>query len=322
MTSSPHLLELKNMKTYFSGSGGLLSRNKQQVKAVDGVSFHLKKGETLGIVGESGCGKSTMGRTIIQLEKATDGLISFEGEEINQYKGKQLRGIRQDMQMIFQDPFGSLNPRITVGSMLTEIIKVHKVVPADQSKSYILKLLDDVGLQPDHFWRYPHEFSGGQRQRVSIARALAVKPKLIICDEAVSALDVSVQAQVLNLLKRLKSEYELTYLFISHDLSVVKHISDRVAVMYLGTIVELASKDQLYNKPRHPYTEALFSAIPEVTINKKKRILLKGDIPSPLNIPSGCRFHTRCPMATDYCKAEQPELREIEPGHFSACHYS
>ncbi|TSB45753.1 ABC transporter ATP-binding protein [Alkalicoccobacillus porphyridii] len=322
LTSSPHLLELKNMKTYFSGSGGLLSRNKQQVKAVDGVSFHLKKGETLGIVGESGCGKSTMGRTIIQLEKATDGLISFEGEEINQYKGKQLRGIRQDMQMIFQDPFGSLNPRITVGSMLTEIIKVHKVVPADQSKSYILKLLDDVGLQPDHFWRYPHEFSGGQRQRVSIARALAVKPKLIICDEAVSALDVSVQAQVLNLLKRLKSEYELTYLFISHDLSVVKHISDRVAVMYLGTIVELASKDQLYNKPRHPYTEALFSAIPEVTINKKKRILLKGDIPSPLNIPSGCRFHTRCPMATDYCKAEQPELREIEPGHFSACHYS
>jgi oligopeptide/dipeptide ABC transporter ATP-binding protein len=317
------LLEVNGLKKYFTTGDSSFSRNKNYVKAVDGLSFALYTGETLGIVGESGCGKSTMGRTVLRLQNPTEGEISFQGESINNYRGKKLRSLRKEMQMIFQDPYGSLNPRMTVGSMLSEIIHTHKIVPKKETTKYIHQLLQDVGLNPEHYWRYSHEFSGGQRQRISIARALAVQPKLIVCDEAVSALDVSVQAQVLNLLQRLKKEYDLTYLFISHDLSVVKHISDRVAVMYLGEIVELAPKETIYNNPSHPYTQALLSAVPNVNKQgKRERIILKGDVPSPLNIPKGCRFHTRCPMATEYCAENIPEFRETEKGHYVACHYA
>jgi len=318
-----HLLEVKALKKYFpTGSSGLFSKEKHEVKAVDDISFSVKKGETLGIVGESGCGKSTMGRAILQLQPPTGGEVWFEGQDISKLSKNQLRELRKDIQIIFQDPFGSLNQRMTVGSMLSEIVRVHKIVPKENELKYVQKLLQDVGLNPEHYWRYPHEFSGGQRQRISIARALAVRPKLIICDEAVSALDVSVQAQVLNLLKKLKNKYQLTYIFISHDLSVVKHISDRVGVMYLGKLVELADKKEIYTNPKHPYTKALFSAIPDVSTEKKKeRMVLKGDVPSPLNIPSGCRFHTRCPVATEQCKVEVPLFRKTENDHNVACHF-
>lgn len=322
VTNYQQLLEVKSLKKYFSASGGVLNKNRIDVKAVDGVSFTVKKGETLGIVGESGCGKSTMGRAVMHLLEPTEGEIWFEGKDISKYSKRQLRELRKDIQIIFQDPFGSLNQRMTVGAMLSEIVRIHKIVPRKEEVTYVKKLLGDVGLNPDHYSRYPHEFSGGQRQRISIARALAVKPKLIICDEAVSALDVSVQAQVLNLLQRLKAQYQLTYIFISHDLSVVKHISDRVGVMYLGELIEVTDKHKIYNNPQHPYTQALFSAIPDVAVQgKKERVILKGDVPSPLNIPSGCRFHTRCPLAQDICKTKKPEFREVEEKHNVACHF-
>ncbi|GAA0465545.1 dipeptide ABC transporter ATP-binding protein [Alkalibacillus silvisoli] len=319
--STDNLLEVKGLKKYFEVGGGLF-KQKQQVKAVDDLTFNVKKGETLGIVGESGCGKSTMGRALIQLQKPTSGEVFYEGQDIAQLSGKQLRKLRKDIQIIFQDPFASLNPRMTVGAMLTEIVATHEIVPKKERQSYVQNLLEEVGLKAEAYWKYPHEFSGGQRQRVSIARALAVQPKLIICDEAVSALDVSVQAQVLNLLQKLKRKHQLTYIFISHDLSVVKHISDRVGVMYLGKMVELADENSIYEKPAHPYTQALFSAIPDITENNKERIQLKGDVPSPLNVPSGCRFHTRCPLATEYCKQVDPALEEVKEDHLAACHYT
>lgn len=315
------LLDVKGLKKYFYSNKGLKKTAQTVVKAVDDLSFTLYEGETLGIVGESGCGKSTMGRSLLQLQKPTAGKVSYQGNDLIALKGGQLRKLRKDMQMIFQDPYGSLNQRMTVGAMLSEIVQTHRIVPKKDTQKYIKQLLADVGLQAEHYWRYPHEFSGGQRQRISIARALAVQPKLVVCDEAVSALDVSVQAQILNLLQQLKRDYQLTYLFISHDLSVVKHISDRVAVMYLGKIVELADKKTLYREPKHPYTKALLSAIPKIDgEGKKERIILQGDVPSPLNMPSGCRFHTRCPMATEMCKQEAPVFRELEHGHHVACH--
>ncbi|HET7627042.1 MAG TPA: dipeptide ABC transporter ATP-binding protein [Bacillales bacterium] len=315
------MLEVHGLKKYFTSGGGMLQSKQKAIKAVDDLSFFIYTGETLGVVGESGCGKSTMGRTLLRLQEPTSGETIFDGQNINRLGKKKMRSLRKEMQMIFQDPYGSLNPRMTVGAMLGEIIHTHQIVPKKDTVPYIHRLLEDVGLRAEHYWRYPHEFSGGQRQRISIARALAVKPKLIVCDEAVSALDVSVQAQVLNLLQRLKRDYQLTYLFISHDLSVVKHISDRVAVMYLGQIVELADKNDLYKQPQHPYTQALLSAIPSVgTDQKRERIILKGDVPSPLNVPSGCRFHTRCPLAVEKCKTDVPAFREVAEGHFTACH--
>ncbi|MBS4178826.1 ABC transporter ATP-binding protein [Lederbergia citrea] len=318
------LLEVKGLKKYFSAGGtGFLNKDQKFVKAVDDLSFYVNEGETLGIVGESGCGKSTMGRAILQLQKPTEGQVLFQGKDISKFNARQIRELRKDIQIIFQDPFGSLNQRMTVGSMLSEIVRVHKIVPKKEELKYIQQLLQDVGLNPEHYWRYPHEFSGGQRQRISIARALAVQPKLIVCDEAVSALDVSVQAQVLNLLQKLKKEYQLTYIFISHDLSVVKHISDRVGVMYLGKMMELSDKHMIYENPLHPYTKALFSAIPEVSAEvKKQRVILKGDVPSPLDVPSGCCFHTRCPLATEKCKVDIPAFKEVDQKHFVACHYA
>ncbi|WP_084500755.1 dipeptide ABC transporter ATP-binding protein [Halalkalibacillus halophilus] len=315
------LLEVNGLKKYFSTGGGMLKK-KQQVKAVDDMTFTVKEGETLGIVGESGCGKSTMGRTLLRLQHPTAGEVIYNGQDIAKLKNKDLRKLRKDIQIIFQDPFGSLNPRMTVGAMLSEIVRTHDIVSKKEEKKYLEELLLEVGLTPAAYWKYPHEFSGGQRQRVSIARALAVQPKLIICDEAVSALDVSVQAQVLNLLQHLKKKHGLTYIFISHDLSVVKHISDRVGVMYLGKLVELSDKHDLYERPAHPYTQALFSAIPDITEEKQERIVLKGDVPSPLHIPSGCRFHTRCPLATDKCVEEAPVFEQVRDGHYAACHYA
>ncbi len=307
------LLEVRDLQKHFKKGG-------HRVKAVDGLSFQVKRGETLGIVGESGCGKSTMGRVILQLLKPTEGEVWFEGNDISKFSNAQLRKLRKDIQIIFQDPFGSLNQRMTVGAMLREIVRFHNIVPKAEELQFIQDLLRKVGLNANHYWSYPHEFSGGQRQRISIARALAVEPKLIICDEAVSALDVSVQAQILNLLKKLKREFGLTYIFISHDLSVVKHISDRVGVMYLGKMVELAGKKEIYNNPLHPYTKALFSAIPDISGKEKAAIqVLKGDIPSPLNIPSGCRFHTRCPNAIAECKVNVPEFRDMSDNHYVSC---
>ncbi len=316
------LLEVKGLKKYFDvGGGKLFSREKTYVRAVDDVTFEMKKGETLGVVGESGCGKSTMGRAILRLHEPTAGTILFKGEDITDIDKNTMRSKRKEMQIIFQDPYGSLNPRMTVGAMLMEIVRTHRIVPEDGAMDYVIQVLEEVGLKPEHFYRYPHEFSGGQRQRVGIARALVVNPELIVCDEAVSALDVSVQSQVLNLLQKLKKEHHLTYLFISHDLSVVKYISNRVAVMYLGKIVELADKKALFEKPLHPYTQALLSAIPVPDPEaKRERILLSGDVPSPLNIPPGCPFHTRCPEATDVCKREVPEFRDAGEQHFVACH--
>lgn len=317
------LLDVKGLKKHFKTKKEKVSKEQQSstlVKAVDGVSFKVKKGETLGIVGESGCGKSTMGRAILQLVKPSEGEVWFQGNDISKLKSKQMNKMRKDIQIIFQDPYSSLNPRMTVGAMLAEIVRTHKITPKSEEKEYVKNLLEQVGLRPEHYWHYPHEFSGGQRQRISIARALAVKPKLIICDEAVSALDVSVQAQVLNLLEKLKQKYNLTYIFISHDLSVVKHVSDRVGVMYLGKIVELAGKDVIYDSPSHPYTKALFSAIPDISNEKKQEeVFLKGDIPSPLNIPSGCRFHTRCPIAVESCKRMEPSLENKQRNHYVAC---
>lgn len=315
------LLEVKNLKQYYPIKGGLLGRTIKEVKAVDGISFSVYPGETLGVVGESGCGKSTTGRSILRLEEPTEGSVFYRGINLLELSKDEMRKMRKDIQIIFQDPFASLNPRRTVGQTLEEALAIAKVVPANDRRIRALKLMEQVGLRPDQIDRYPHEFSGGQRQRICIARALAVEPQLIVCDEAVSALDVSIQAQVLNLLKDLQSEYDLTYLFISHDLGVVHHITDRVMVMYLGKVVELAETDALFANPRHPYTQALLSAIPSLDrTQRKERIILQGDVPSPIDPPSGCRFHTRCPYAMEICRQEEPLLREMPEAHFVACH--
>ncbi|WP_285850897.1 MULTISPECIES: ABC transporter ATP-binding protein [Bacillaceae] len=318
---SENLLEIKNLKTYYPVKGGFLKRTIGNVKAVDNISFEIKKGETLGLVGESGCGKSTAGRTILRLLKPTEGQILFNGKDITKVSGKSLREIRKDMQMVFQDPYASLNPMQMVGDIIAEPIYNFSKKSKDVLKQEVMDLLNKVGLSPDAYYKYAHEFSGGQRQRIGIARALALKPKLIIADEPVSALDVSVQSQVLNLLKDLQEEFNLTFLFIAHDLSVVKHMSDRIGVMYLGNMVEVADKEDLYAVPLHPYTQALISAIPSPDPRvKKERIILKGDVPSPINPPTGCRFHPRCPMAMEQCSKILPVLKEVKPSHRVACH--
>jgi len=326
-TGKTALLKVQDLVKHFPIRGGLLSRTVGQVHAVDGVSFELPAGETLGVVGESGCGKSTTGRCILRLIEPTSGQVWFEGKSVTDAGKCELRALARDMQIIFQDPFASLNPRMTVSAIIGEALTIHKLTKTRaEYDARIVELLETVGLSADHMRRYPHEFSGGQRQRIGIARALAVKPKLIICDEAVSALDVSIQAQVINLLEDLQSQLGLTYIFIAHDLSVVGHISDRVAVMYLGRIVEIATAKDLYTTPQHPYTEALLSAvpIPDPRLKRErqqKRILLQGDVPSPIHPPSGCHFHTRCPMARKgLCDVQVPVLKAVGEGHQVACH--
>jgi len=324
------LLQVVDLKKHFPITQGvILMREVGSVKAVDGISFDVKRGETLGLVGESGCGKSTTGRTILQLHRATSGQVFFTGAdgqraELTALKGESLRRMRRKMQMIFQDPYASLNPRMTVGDIIGEPLIIHGVARGKQVEERVQELLNVVGLNPLFTNRYPHEFSGGQRQRIGVARALALNPEFIVCDEPISALDVSIQAQGVNLLEDLQSKFNLTYLFIAHDLSMVRHISDRVAVMYLGVIVELATRDELYNNPLHPYSQALLSAVPvpdPVVEEKRKRIILQGDVPSPVNPPSGCRFHTRCPIAQfPLCKEARPEWRDAGGGHWVACH--
>ena len=315
------ILEVRNLRKCFPIKKTFTGKVTQELIAVDNVSFKLKAGETLGIVGESGCGKTTLGRTILKLHDATDGQIIFEGQDITNLKSSQMREIRKKMQIIFQDPYSSLPPRSTVGGILSEPVEVHNIVPKSKVKEYVLDLMEKCGLRDYYYERYPHEFSGGQRQRICIARALSVNPKLVICDEPVSALDVSIQAQIINLLKQLQKDLNLTYLFISHDLSVVKFISDKIGVMYLGSMVEYGTKEDIFSNPLHPYTQALFSAIPQPDPDvKMNRIILKGDIPSPANPPSGCRFHTRCPYATDKCKEVTPEYKDYGNGHCAACH--
>lgn len=319
-TQVENLLEVQNLKTYYPIHGGFFKRVIGNVKAVDGISFEIKKGETMGLVGESGCGKSTAGRTILRLMKPTDGKIIFDGEDITELSGTKLRQARRDFQMVFQDPYASLNPMQMVGDIIAEPILNYEKRNKKELEKEIKALLLKVGLPEEAYYKYPHEFSGGQRQRIGIARTLALRPKLIVADEPVSALDVSVQSQVLNLLKNLQKEFGLTYLFIAHDLSVVKHMSDRIGVMYLGNLVELASNKDLYKEPLHPYTQALISAIPEPNPElKKERIVLKGDVPSPANPPTGCPFHTRCPVAKEVCSQEKPPLKEVRPGHYVAC---
>lgn len=318
------LLEVQGLSTWFpiKDKKSLFSRGNSFVKAVDGVSFYIEKGETLGLVGESGCGKSTTGRTILRLIQATKGEVLLEGEDIYKLNSSQLKRIRKDMQIVFQDPYASLNPRLTVRNIIGEALNIHTKLSSKEKDDFIAKLLEDVGLNTSYMNRYPHEFSGGQRQRIGLARALAVNPKLIIMDEPVSALDVSVQAQVLNLIQDLQKKYDLTYLFITHNLSVVKHISDRIAVMYLGKIVEVATKEEFFSNPIHPYSQALLSAIPHPDPRRKReRIILQGDVPSPVNPPKGCRFHTRCPLAEAICQELEPQLVSKEGHqHFVACH--
>ena len=315
------LLEIRHLRKAFPIKKSLTGKVQKELIAVDDVSFELCPGETLGIVGESGCGKTTMGRTVLKLHPSSGGQIIFDGEDITNFSSRKMRDLRTEMQIIFQDPYSSLPPRSTVGDILSEPVRVHKIVPDKEVKAYVLDLMEKCGLRDYYYERYPHEFSGGQRQRICIARALSVKPKLVICDEPVSALDVSIQAQIINLLKDLQKSMNLTYLFISHDLSVVKFISDKIGVMYLGSMVEFGAKKDIFDNPLHPYTQALFSAIPNPDPDvKMQRMVLKGDIPSPANPPKGCRFHTRCPYAKEICKHVTPEYREVESGHFAACH--
>ncbi|HBK02047.1 MAG TPA: peptide ABC transporter substrate-binding protein [Clostridiales bacterium] len=315
------ILEIRHLKKYFTLKKTLTGKPLSQLRAVDDVSFKIYPGETLGIVGESGCGKTTMGRTILKLHQPTAGQIFFKGKDIAKYTQKQMNALRTDMQIVFQDPYSSLPPRSTVGDILAEPVKVHKIVPKGEIKQYVLDLMDKCGLRDYYYERYPHEFSGGQRQRICIARALSVNPDFVVCDEPVSALDVSIQAQIINLLIKLQKERKLTYLFISHDLSVVKFISDKIGVMYLGSMVEFGSKKNIFDNPLHPYTNALFSAVPNPDPDSKsERVVLTGDIPSPANPPMGCKFHTRCPQCMEICKHIDPEYRELEPGHFVACH--
>ena len=319
------LLRVDDLVMHFPIYRGVIQRQVGAIRAVDGVSFDIKRGETLGLVGESGCGKSTTGRTILQLYRPTAGSVHFEDVDLVHLKGEALRKMRRKMQMIFQDPYASLNPRMTVADIVGEPLMVHEVATGKEIQERVQHLLELVNLNPSFAGRYPHEFSGGQRQRIGVARALALQPSFIICDEPISALDVSIQAQVVNLLEELQAQFNLTYLFIAHDLSMVRHISDRVAVMYLGVIVELAARDELYSKPLHPYTRALLSAVPipdPVADAKRERTILKGDVPSPANPPSGCRFRTRCPIAQDVCSQSRPEFREIRPGHFVACFFA
>ncbi|PTY78790.1 dipeptide/oligopeptide/nickel ABC transporter ATP-binding protein [Heyndrickxia sporothermodurans] len=315
------LLKIENLKKNFPIRGGVFGKKVGEVKAVDDISFVIQKGETLGLVGESGCGKSTTGRMLLRLLEPSEGKIIFEGNDITTLSKQELRKIRGQMQMIFQDPYASLNPRHTIERILEEPLIVHGVKEKSARKKKVRELLEIVGLNSYHANRYPHQFSGGQRQRIGIARALSLNPKLIVADEPVSALDVSIQAQVLNLLKDLQKKYDLTYLFIAHDLGVVRHISDRVGVMYLGRLVELAESEELYGNPKHPYTQALLSAVPIADVDhKKERIVLQGDVPSPANPPKGCSFHTRCPLAMDKCSVERPIFKEVDKGHFAACH--
>ena len=316
------LLETKDLRKYFSGKKGLFNLNPPVVKAVDDITLTIHKGETLGLVGESGCGKSTLGRTILKLIPMTSGQVIYNGEDIAAYDKKQMWEMRKRMQIIFQDPYSSLNPRMTVYDLVSAPLEVYGIGSAAERKEMVISILNDVGLDKQYLNRFPHEFSGGQRQRIGIARALILNPEFVVCDEAVSALDVSVRAQVLNLMKKMQQKRNLTYLFISHDLSVVRHVSDRVAVMYLGSVVEIADKQDLYGAPLHPYTRALLSAIPIPDANRKRnRIILEGDVPSAYNPPSGCKFHTRCPYATDRCREEVPALRDMGGGHSVACHF-
>ncbi|MDX1417624.1 MAG: dipeptide ABC transporter ATP-binding protein [Candidatus Promineifilaceae bacterium] len=314
------LLDVKNLVKYFPIRGGILQRVQAWVKAVDDVSFHIYEGETLGLVGESGCGKTTAGRTVLRLIPATSGQVYFDGQDIFKLNDRQLKKLRRDMQIIFQDPYTSLDPRLPVGESIAEGLRIHTNKNAQERYDVVVEMLSRVGMRADHARRYPHEFSGGQRQRIGIARALALQPKFIVCDEPVSALDVSIQAQVLNILRDLQKDFGLTYLFIAHNLSVVEHFSDRVGVMYLGKMVELATREALYDNPIHPYTQALMSAIPvpDPTL-KRQRILLQGDVPSPINPPAGCRFHTRCPLAFDKCTDEEPPFKDYGNEHYAAC---
>ncbi len=320
MNGRNNLIEVKNLIKYFPIRGGLLQRVVAWVQAVDNVNFSIKEGETLGLVGESGCGKTTVGRTMLRLVEPTDGSVLFNGEDIFQLRGTDLKNMRRNMQIIFQDPYASLDPRVPIGESVIEGLKIHGIGTARERFEIGIEMLRKVGLEDYHARRYPHEFSGGQRQRIGIARALALRPKFIIADEPVSALDVSIQSQVLNILKDLQREFNLTYLFIAHNLSVVEHISDRVAVMYLGKVVEMTTREELFRNPLHPYSQALMSAIPipDPTI-KRERIILQGDVPSPVNPPKGCRFHPRCPIAIDHCKVAEPPFREVSANHWAAC---
>ena len=314
------LMQVKHLKKYFPVRSGIMQRVVAQVQAVDDVSFSIKKGETLGMVGESGCGKTTIGRTMLRLIEPTAGSVIYDGNDIFRLKNKELKAIRRDMQIIFQDPYASLDPRVPIGQSVMEGLQIHHIGTKKERVEIMMETLKKVGLEDYHSRRFPHEFSGGQRQRIGIARALALRPKFIVCDEPVSALDVSIQSQVLNILKDLQSEFGLTYLFIAHNLSVVEHISNRVAVMYLGKMVELSDRDEMYRDPKHPYTQALLSAIPVPDPKlKRNRVILKGDVPSPLHPPSGCRFHPRCPIAQEICSREEPVFREIKPEHWVAC---
>jgi peptide/nickel transport system ATP-binding protein/oligopeptide transport system ATP-binding protein len=317
------MIEVKNLVKYYPVYGGVFRRVVDQVQAVDDVSFTIKEGETLGLVGESGCGKTTVGHTMLKLREPTSGSVIFDSDDVFQLDNTELKAIRQKMQIVFQDPYASLDPRLPIGESIAEGLKIHQMGNNQERVETVLKALKNVGLEEYHSHRYPHEFSGGQRQRIGIARALALNPKFIVLDEPVSALDVSIQAQVLNILRDLQRKFGLTYLFVAHNLAVVEHISDRVAVMYLGKIVELAPRDELFSKPLHPYTIALMSAIPLPDPTKKReRIILEGDVPSPLNPPFGCRFHPRCPYVENICGRDEPELREIRPGHTVACHFA